>query len=313
MGRQYRYVKDCRMVKAGTYIVTGANSGLGLSVTKHLLECGAYVIMACRNLFKAHEAKKAIISRYPDAKLIILEYDQADFQSIDRFVDQVVLKYSDFSGIVFNAGIFHPQKGLLTKDGFPLTVGTNYLGAFYLLKKLQDNNLWKQEINRRLVFVGSLSWRRIKSSYIKALLTGKSASAIKAYGISKTMVGSLAYQLAKHESAILYLPSHVKVLLMHPGISSTNIVSSHQSAYPKWFSTIAKLAMKLFLQSAAKASLGILKLLSDEQVSEKKLVVPRGLFHIWGSPKTINYPKNLRFIGETLIDISFKAINNQGN
>ena len=44
-------------------IVTGANIGLGFETTIGLVKKGAKVIMACRNLQKAEQAKKEILQK----------------------------------------------------------------------------------------------------------------------------------------------------------------------------------------------------------------------------------------------------------
>lgn len=289
-----------QQVKGKTMIVTGANSGLGFSVTKHLVRLGAKVIMACRNLDKAKQAKEQLLELYPMAKLVIIEYDQADFKSIASFVYEIVDKYSNFFGIVLNAGIFHPKKDLLSKDGFPLTIGTNYLGIYYLLKCFQDNHLWQENLERRIIFVGSLSWHKVKVPKIKDILTVKRSYAIKEYAQSKTLLGSLAYQLSTHQDDSLSMPPYVKVLLMHPGVVPTNIVS----AYPKWFSWAAQRLLPFFVHSADKAALGVLKLCLEEMIDENRIAVPRGLFHISGYPIFKPYPKKLKHIGKELIEIT---------
>ena len=43
-------------LRGNNYVVTGANAGIGYAVTQQLLMGGATVIMACRNLTKAHAA-----------------------------------------------------------------------------------------------------------------------------------------------------------------------------------------------------------------------------------------------------------------
>ncbi|MFA7423254.1 MAG: SDR family NAD(P)-dependent oxidoreductase, partial [Acholeplasmataceae bacterium] len=118
-----RYLEQFDSIENQTFIITGANSGLGYSTTKHLASLGAHVVMACRNLDKAELAKNEIKKFYPNAKLSIIHYDQADFKSIDLFVEEVFKSHADFKSIILNAGIYHPKKGLLTKDGYPLTMG----------------------------------------------------------------------------------------------------------------------------------------------------------------------------------------------
>ena len=94
--------------------------GLGYAATKHFLSLGAKVIMACRNLDKAEAARQKLLNLYPNAKIVVLAYDQADFTAIDEFVEVIASSYRDFSGLILNAGIYHPRGGLVTKQGFPL-------------------------------------------------------------------------------------------------------------------------------------------------------------------------------------------------
>ncbi|QLY40663.1 SDR family NAD(P)-dependent oxidoreductase [Hujiaoplasma nucleasis] len=304
MNKIREYINKFERVEGKTYIVTGANSGLGYSTSKHLISLGGKVIMACRNLEKANHAKNDLLKIYPKAQIDILTYDQADFNSIDHFVHQVKSEYNDFSGLVLNAGLFHPKKAMLTKDGYPLTIGTNYVGVFYLLKKLHEDHFFEQMIDRRIIFVGSLSWSKVRRNQIEHILKNNPSSSIKEYAQSKTLLGALAYQLSRHKQEELYFPPHVKALLMHPGVVATNIVSSKESSYPQWFSSLAMKALGFFVPSSDKASLGIIKLLLDKNISEDKIVVPRGLFHISGYPKEVKYAKKLRLVDEKLIQIS---------
>ena len=304
-----KYLKSFKQNHLKTIIITGANSGLGYSATKHFLSLGVEVVMACRNIDKANKARHALLNLYPKGNVEIIEYDQADFKSIDRFVNQINLKYPDFDGLILNAGIYHPKKGLKTKQRYPLTIGTNFVGIFYLLKKLNASNIFNILKDRRIVFIGSLSWHKVKLSQLKSIFFKDALFHITAYARSKTLLGTLAYQLSRHEShEDLYLPKHVKVLMMHPGVTSTNIVGSSESSYPRWFSTLAQKALNLFVHHADQAALGIVKLALDLEVNENKIVVPRGIFHISGYPTEKRYPKNLKIMNRSLIDISNQLI-----
>ena len=53
-------------------IITGANSGLGLESTKDIAAKGATVVMACRNLRKAEEAKAEVLRQVPQDSAQVL-------------------------------------------------------------------------------------------------------------------------------------------------------------------------------------------------------------------------------------------------
>lgn len=53
-------------------IITGGNSGIGFEVAKNLVQRGAKVILACRNLSSAKEAAKYIQNKsLPNAEVVI--------------------------------------------------------------------------------------------------------------------------------------------------------------------------------------------------------------------------------------------------
>lgn len=302
-----KFLSKYDSLEGKTYIVTGANSGLGFSATKHLVRLGATVIMACRNLDKAKHAKEEIIFLYPDAKLTLVLYDQADFQSISTFVER--LSGLKVDGLILNAGIYHPKKGLVTKDGFPLTIGTNYIGVYYLLKELSKTSFFKENDHMLLVFVGSLVWCNMKvKNLTKYLLIDKSDATMQ-YARSKTAIGALSYFLSHHkDNNYIPLPSTIKVHLMHPGVSSTNIVGSSNSSFSETFSRIAHNFLYIFTHHPDVAALGIIEPLLNKDKSEDFITVPRGLFHVSGYPKSKKYLRNLKKDNLKLIDATDQAI-----
>lgn len=307
--RLIRYINKYQSLEGKTYIVTGANSGLGLSATRHFLRLGAHVIMACRNMTKAEVAKSELLTSFPHAKITLLAYDQADFASIKKFVNVIKNQYSSFSGLILNAGIYHPKTGMTTKEGLPLTVGTNYIGVYYLLDELIKTGLFEDGQDRRIIFVGSLSWYQVKLGGKESVIATTRGNATADYCRSKTALGILAYRLSAHiEGDHLYLPSYIKVLTMHPGVSSTNIVGSSASSYPRWFTHLAQFFLNIFTHHPDVASLGIIKLALEEEVDERLIAVPRGLFHITGYPSTKPYPKNLQTNNQALIEATIKVI-----
>lgn len=258
-----------------TIIITGANSGIGFEAMKIFVQKGAKVIMACRSFERANNAKEKVLSSFPNAKIDILEYDQASFVSIKKFSETI--KNINFDVLICNAGIFHPKKGKTTKDSFPLTVGTNYLGLFYLIENIKDF-LGK----RKLILVSSITYAHCKIKEYD-FLRKETTSIFKQYSISKTCITRYFAYLKNN--------SDLNIYLMHPGVSATNIFASKTSSYKQWFKKLAMAILPLFVHSPKKASLGMVKLVS-ETYPNHTFLGPRGLFQISGYPRVVKLKKN---------------------
>ncbi|MCH4201423.1 MAG: SDR family NAD(P)-dependent oxidoreductase [Bacilli bacterium] len=285
-----------RDLQGKKYLVTGANSGIGYEATRILTEYGAQVTMACRSKERAQKAREEIISLNPQANLEVVEYDQASRQKIDALVLKLKQNKAFFDGIVFNAGIYHPSANLKTAEGYPLTMGVNFIGLFYFISKLNESGILKSEKSVRLVFVGSLIWwnTKVPTQLDKESLNRLSLQ--KQYNISKTMIGRLAYQLMKNRKLNdgSALPNNCQVFLMHPGVSATGIVNSKSKGFSESFSRAAHRFLYIFVHHPRKACLGIIESLISEENDSNYIFVPRGPFHISGFPKKIKYPHNLK-------------------
>ena len=112
-------------------IVTGSNTGLGLSNARMLAEKGATVIMACRNLDKANAAAAGIRSSIPKADVRVSEIDMSSLASVRKFAARFLAEYKRLDILINNAGVMIPPK-TITPDGFELQFESNYLGHFLL-------------------------------------------------------------------------------------------------------------------------------------------------------------------------------------
>ena len=259
------------------YIVTGANSGLGFDTSLYLAYKGASVILACRNLDRANKAKERILKEVPNAELFIEEYDQASFTSIRSFASRVKQNYSRIDGLVCNAGVYFPKQDYKTSDGFELTFGTNYLGTYLLISSLKE--ILDRDYSRVVIvtsLTATLSKRNVDIDQVSKL------SRNDVYGYSKYCLSRLTYELSLEDNNISYN-------LVHPGIASTNIISSQQTGLPHWFQVLGHRFLTLFTHSSSKASLVILEGLLSENANN--YIVPRGLFAISGYPKFKRKPK----------------------
>lgn len=118
-------------------IITGANSGLGLESTKALAAKGAAVVMACRNLGKAEQAKAEVLQQVPTATLDVMALDNASLGSVQAFAKAFKAKYDRLDILLNNAGLMAIPR-TETEDGFEMQLGVNHLAHFALTGLLLD-------------------------------------------------------------------------------------------------------------------------------------------------------------------------------
>ena len=285
--------------KGKTFVVTGATSGIGLNVTRQLLYKEAKVVMAVRNLDKANKVKALLLKEFPKADLEIIRYDQADFSSIDKFVENI--KDREIDCLVLNAGIFHPTNNMSTVDGYPLTIGTNYLGSHYLASKLQDS-IKRGNIKRIVVTSSIVHVLGHTKHYEKYLLNVKNHPN-RTYNVSKQMNYIFAANLKDK------FPD-LEVVLTHPGLARTNIIQADSSSFKSWFKFLGDKFLKIFANSAEKSAICTLLAATKTDVEELSYVYPRGVLHCVGYPK-ISSKKVDKIKDDNLLIASRKVIADQ--
>ena len=188
-----------------TFLVTGANSGLGLETSKVLAGKGARVLMACRNTAKGAEAQAAVGG---DSEVVAL--DLADLGSVRRFADGLV---GEVDVVVANAGVMAPPLSR-TVDGFESQLGTNVVGHFalvgHLLPRVTDRVVWLSSMMHR---IGSIDLADLNYEH-------RRYRRWPAYGQSKLADLMLAYELQRR---LTLAGSPVRSYAAHPGYSSTNL------------------------------------------------------------------------------------------
>ena len=143
-------------------IVTGANSGIGYESARALAEKGADVVMACRNLEKAHKAAEEIRSENPRGSVEVMQLDLADLDSVRRFAEAFKAEHDRLDLLINNAGIMMVPYGK-TAQGFEKHFGVNHLGHFALTGLLFD--LLKETPGSRVVMVSSVYHRMGKIDF----------------------------------------------------------------------------------------------------------------------------------------------------
>ena len=238
-------IKDIPKLEGKTIIVTGANSGIGFEATKIFASKGAKVIMGCRNIKKSEQAKKDILSEFPNAELFLEELDLSSFESIKNFSSKINNEYKSIDILLNNAGIMTTPYGP-TKDGIEQQIGVNHFGHYYLTMSLLK--LITSTPHSRIVNIASIA-HKFGSLNPKTFLykKGNRYNKSKAYSQSKLANLLFTYKL-QNELEVRNIDT--KVLAAHPGISRTNL-GRHIKALQ--FKEIEKL-FGLFNQTQAQGS-----------------------------------------------------------
>lgn len=118
-----------------TYVITGANSGIGLVTARQLARQGATVVMGVRRMQEGERVAAELRSAQPAARLHVLPLDLGALASVRSFAAEVLRQYPQLQGLVNNAGVMHTPFGR-TKDGYETQFGVNHLGHFLLTNLL---------------------------------------------------------------------------------------------------------------------------------------------------------------------------------
>ena len=119
------------------YIVTGSNTGIGYETARSIVAMGGTVVLACRSVDRAKEAKERILSstRCSSTKVHVLKLDLCGFDSVRKFVKEFKALNIPLHCLINNAGVMMQVRNL-TQDGFEMVFTANHLSHFLLTNLL---------------------------------------------------------------------------------------------------------------------------------------------------------------------------------
>jgi len=272
-------------------IVTGANSGIGYETTLGLVKKGVEVIMACRNLQNAEEARLKILKVHPEAQIKARKIDLSSLKEVEKFASQFRQQHHKLDLLINNAGIMmSPYQ--VTEDGFENQLATNYIGHFALTGLLLP--LLTNTSGSRIVTLSSLSYKWAEIQF-DDLHFRNGYSRRKAYGQSKRACLVFAFELQRRLSAAA---KNTLSVAAHPGLSKTNL--------DKYFSPWIRPLGALFLQSAKKGALPVLYAALEKNIAGGEFIGPDGFQQMRGYPIKVEadaYSRDTR-VGERLWKVS---------
>jgi NAD(P)-dependent dehydrogenase (short-subunit alcohol dehydrogenase family) len=247
-----------------TFVITGANSGIGLEAARALGAAGAHVVVACRDTSKGEHAVAVL-----DGDFDVRRLDLADLSSVHAFADALEC---DVDVLINNAGVMAVPRAK-TVDGFELQLGTNHLGHFAL------TGLLLARIRDRVVTISSQAHRTGRINF-GDLQSERHYQRWIAYGQSKLANLLFMMELQRRLDAA---GSPLRSVAAHPGYSATNLQFHTQSIQDQ----LMGVANKLIAQSAAMGALPTLYAATAD-VPGAAYIGPDGLFEQRGHPKLVD-------------------------
>src|SRR6266550_6113221 len=249
-----------------TFLVMGANSGIGLVAARELGQAGARVVLAVRDLAKGEHAAATIRGERE-----VRQLDLADLASIRTFAQAWE---GDLDVLINNAGVMAtPERR--TKDGFELQIGTNHLGHFAL------TNLLLPSIGDRVVTISSPAHRMGRIDLDDLNWERRRYLRWGAYGQSKlaNLLFTLELQRRLSEAG-----SDVRAVAAHPGYAATNL-QQHTGSFLQ--NAVMAISNRVIAQSEEMGALPTLYA-ATQDLPGGSYVGPDGFSEVRGGPTLVS-------------------------
>jgi retinol dehydrogenase-12 len=196
-----------------TYLITGGNTGIGLSTATALAASGGRVLIACRSAAAGETALARIKADSGSDDVRLLSLDLASLSSVRACADAFLTLDEPLHVLVNNAGVARPGR---TADGFELHFGVNHLGHFALTQLLLPR-LTASGPGARIVNVSSEAHYSAPGIDFAAVRrTGGALVGLREYAVSKLCNVLHAQELARR------VPE-VNAYALHPGVVASDI------------------------------------------------------------------------------------------
>lgn len=249
-----------------TIAITGSTGGIGKEVCYLLAKLNASLILLDRNESKSRALKEELLKINSNIFIENLRVDLEDFNSVKSATKELIKRKIDV--LLLNAGAYkiERRKSVL---GFENVFQINFVSQYYIARKVIENR--DKNGCCKIVVVSSIAHNYSKVD-LKDIDFASRKKASKIYGNSKRFLMFSMYELLKNNS-------NVKLSVVHPGITLTNITSH----YPKLVFKIIKYPMKVIFISPKVASLSLVKGVFDN--CDYNMWIGPKYFDIWGFPK----------------------------
>jgi retinol dehydrogenase 12 len=198
-----------------TFLVTGANAGIGYATAFELAKRGGRVHIASRSQAKGAAAVAAITAATGSDQMRLLLLDLADLASVRKAADEFLRLGEPLHVLINNAGVGGARGR--TADGFEMHFGINHLGHFALTMALLP--LLTDSTPARIVNVASDAHYQAKGINFEGLRNRtKGITGLPEYAVSKLCNVLFAAELGRRLAG-----TGVTAYSLHPGVVASEI------------------------------------------------------------------------------------------
>jgi NAD(P)-dependent dehydrogenase (short-subunit alcohol dehydrogenase family) len=264
-----------------TFLVTGANSGIGFESARELVERGAHVVLAVRDTAKGEQAAASLAG---PGSTSVVELDLSDLDQVAACATMLLARHDNLSALVCNAGVMGGPF-LVTPQGFERQMATNHLGHAALVAAL-----WPllHASAGRVVVVSSTEARGGQLSpqtTREQLLNPAPYDGRQVYRNTKQANLLFAQELHRRCGTA---GSPVSAVAAHPGASATNLFARQlERAGRGLLAPVSKVVTGVVLQSAAAGALSTLRAL-DHSTPSGAFVGPARFGQHRGRPELLD-------------------------
>uniref|UniRef100_A0A8C7URI6 Si:ch211-165b10.3 n=1 Tax=Oncorhynchus mykiss TaxID=8022 RepID=A0A8C7URI6_ONCMY len=197
-----------------SFIITGANSGIGKATATAIAKKGGTVHMLCRNKERAEKAKEDIVRETGNTEVYVHHLDMSETHKVWEFAESFKMQYPSLNVLINNAGCM-VNKREVNDDGLEKNFATNTLGKTYCLYR--PSPLSHPLFSKITVTSGGMLVQKLQPDDLQSAKGSFDGTMV--YAQNKRQQVVLTEQWAKHHPAI-----HFSV--MHPGWADTPAVST---------------------------------------------------------------------------------------
>jgi NAD(P)-dependent dehydrogenase (short-subunit alcohol dehydrogenase family) len=198
-----------------TFLVTGANTGIGYATAEALAARGGRIYVACRSAANGEAAVSAISGSTGNDAVAFLPLDLADLDSVRACAASYLALGEPLHALINNAGL--GGRHGVTKQGFELAFGVNHLGHFLLTMALLD--CLKAGAPSRVVNVSSRQHYAPRGIDFEALRRrGRGITGMSRYKVSKLCNVLFTQELARRLDG-----TGVTAYALTPGVVASDI------------------------------------------------------------------------------------------